>query len=95
MNPLSLTKAFDGATATTADTPRLNGQLQAVYDTMSDGQWYSIENLSQKVAQATKKPVSQTSISARIRDLRKAKFGGYNVERQKVSDGLYEYRIAR
>ena len=27
------------------------------------------------------------------RDLRKAKFGGYRVERRRVSGGLHEYRL--
>jgi len=32
-------------------------------------------------------------ISARLRDLRKAKFGDRKVERRKAKPGLYEYRL--
>jgi len=37
----------------------------------------------------------EASVSARLRDLRKAKFGGYRVERQRVREGrgLYHYRL--
>lgn len=38
---------------------------------------------------------SEAGISARIRDLRKAKCGGYEVERRRVKGGLWEYRVKR
>ena len=38
---------------------------------------------------------SETGISARLRDLRKTKFGGYNVEsRRRGVGGLWEFRVA-
>jgi hypothetical protein len=35
----------------------------------------------------------QASISARLRDLRKPKFGPYIVERQRRRPGTWEYRV--
>lgn len=34
------------------------------------------------------------SISARLRDLRKPKFGGYVVERRRRTVGTWEYRVS-
>jgi len=36
---------------------------------------------------------SEASVSARLRDLRKAKFGAHTIERQRVSAGLFRYRM--
>jgi hypothetical protein len=65
----------------------VNVQLTKVRDLMLDGQWRSLI----EIAAATGSP--QASVSARLRDLRKAKFGGYTVERRLLSPGLYEYRV--
>jgi len=35
----------------------------------------------------------EASVSARLRDLRKEKFGGHVVERRAVKRGLFEYRV--
>jgi hypothetical protein len=37
----------------------------------------------------------QASISAQLRHLRKGQFGGYRVEKQRRSKGLWEYRVSR
>jgi hypothetical protein len=37
----------------------------------------------------------EASVSARLRDLRKPRFGGHLVERRRVSGGLFEYRLQR
>jgi hypothetical protein len=54
---------------------------------MLPGGWWTLPQL----AAATGYP--EASISARIRDLRKPKFGGHTVERRHVSKGLWEYRL--
>jgi hypothetical protein len=64
-----------------------NEQLAKVRDLMLDGQWRSLI----EIAAATDAP--QASISARLRDLRKVKFGSYTVERRLLTPGLYEYRV--
>lgn len=77
----------DGATVTAADTPRLNEQARRVYDLMADRQWRTLA----QIAEATGDP--EASVSARLRDLRKVRFGGHTVERRKASAGLHEYRL--
>lgn len=69
------------------DSERLSRQFLRVRALMLDGEWRSLYT----IADATGDPVQ--SISARLRDLRKAKFGGYNVERRRVAGGLWEYRV--
>jgi biotin operon repressor len=63
------------------DGARLHRQLAAVKARMSDGKWHTLKELAEDVG------ASEASISARIRDLRKVKFGGYTVERQRLKDG--------
>lgn len=86
---------FDGATFDAAqDGSRLSSQLNATRELMLDGEW---RNLAQ-IALALRKRglhVTEASISARLRDLRKAKFGGYSVVRRRLLGGLWEYRIER
>jgi hypothetical protein len=54
---------------------------------MLDGKWRTLKDIEV----ATKSP--QSSISARLRDLRKPKFGSFIVERKRVKGGLYAYRV--
>lgn len=79
---------FDGATIVPdRDTGRLAAQLDRVRAAMAGGQWVTLASL----AQATGDP--EASCSARLRDLRKPKFGGHTIERQYVSRGLFRYRM--
>jgi hypothetical protein len=71
----------------TRDGKRLNKQMQDIYNLMADGRWRTLT----QIASATLHP--EPSVSARLRDLRKSKFGGYIVERRFVGRGLYEYRL--
>lgn len=83
--------AFDGATIDPKqDNKRLSKQLDNVRDYMLRvSAWRSLS----QIAEDTGFP--EASVSARLRDLRKAKFGGFNVERMRVKDGngLHVYRI--
>ncbi|HEX8838228.1 MAG TPA: DNA polymerase [Candidatus Acidoferrum sp.] len=81
---------FGGATFDPEhDESRLRAQLTRVYKLMSDGKWRTLEQISQ----ATGDP--EASISARLRDFRKEKFGGYDVKSERISgaNGLWRYRI--
>lgn len=81
---------FDGPTIDHArDTGRLKRQLSAVLSLMLDHRWRTLN----AVAVRTGHP--ESSVSARLRDLRKPKFGAYKVERRLVypGSGLWEYRL--
>jgi hypothetical protein len=85
---------FDGKTfEPEQDGPRLSSQLVATRELMLDGEW---RNLAQIVLALRKQGihVTEASISARLRDLRKLKFGGYSVERRRLIGGLWEYRVS-
>ncbi len=83
---------FDGRTYDhRIDGRRLKGQLQIIREYMlaRAWQWVALDELER----VTGYPGG--SISARIRDLRKPKFGGYEVEgrRRKPQGGTWEYRV--
>lgn len=82
------TARFDGATYDhEVDGPRLNLQLQRVYDVMKDGKWRTLS----EIGDVTGYP--EASVSARIRDFRKSKWGGYRVERRRETPGLWKYKL--
>jgi hypothetical protein len=81
---------FDGKTyRPERDKDRLAHQLGMVKHLMLDGRW---RTLGQVEAQTG---APQASVSARLRDLRKPKFGGYTVERRYVGEGVWEYRVLK
>jgi hypothetical protein len=81
---------FDGSTFNQPrDGGRLTEQFWRVRDLMMDGAWRTLA----QIAEGTGAPLQ--SASARLRDLRKERFGSYTVERRYVANGLYEYRVAR
>lgn len=80
--------AFDGETfEPDRDTERLSSLLERVKTLMLDGQWRSLSAISERVS------APEASVSARLRDLRKPKFGEYRVERRHVGDGLFQYKL--
>jgi len=80
---------FDGRTYDAKrDRARLKGQLLAVYSVMKDGRWRSLQDLAEEVG------APATSVSARLRDLRKDKFGGFTVERVRATAGTHIYRLS-
>ncbi len=80
---------FDGATLEPArDQARLAHQLLRVKAAIQDGRWRTLGQL----VEITGAP--EASVSARLRDLRKPRFGGYVIERRFVARGLHEYRLA-
>jgi len=78
-------------TETPTNTPRLSRQLDQVKSIMEDGKWRTLTEIRDQIDET----VSTQSISARLRDLRKNKFGGFKVDRRVVEggEGLYEYRV--
>ena len=81
---------FDGVTyERERDGERLGAQMKAVRNYM-----LSIDRAYRTLAQissATGYP--EASISARLRDLRKAKHGQYTVDRRYLCNGQWEYRV--
>lgn len=72
------------------DKPRLNAQTQRVFDLLLDGQWRTLYEMSDCTGDPTQ------SVSARVRDLRKEKFGAHTVEKRRCvphRSGTFEYRL--
>jgi hypothetical protein len=86
-----LSPDFDGRTYEPAlDHKRLTGQLGRVYETISDGIWRSLGELAMQ-ADGT-----EASVSARLRDLRKPRFGSHTIDRRRVgTSGLFQYRLVK
>lgn len=79
---------FDGKTYNRPrDCGRLNKQLVAVREIMEDGLWHTLGEIADRTANP------ESSVSARLRDLRKPRFGLRTIERRYVSQGLWEYRM--
>ena len=69
------------------DGDRLHAQLVKVFHAMKDGEWRTLAGISSETG------APEASVSARLRDLRKEKFGGHDVQRRFVRRGLFEYRL--
>lgn len=81
---------FDGATYNRElDSERLGRQLDRVRSILLQcrGRWLSLQELSQRTG------APEASVSARLRDLRKERFGGYEIETRRVKGGLFVYRM--
>lgn len=85
--------AFDGATYdAAADEVRLAGLLEQVFYCMRDRKWRTLA----EIRQALCCNAGEASVSARLRDLRKVKFGGHTVNRRRrgeASSGIFEYQL--
>ena len=69
------------------DEVRLNAQAKRVYDVVKDG----IARTPKELEAATGD--EWASISARLRDLRKSRYGGHHVERVSLGGGLFSYQL--
>lgn len=69
------------------DGARLNRQHKLVFDCMQDGDWRTLQAISEETG------APEPSVSARLRDFRKVRFGGHTVERIYLGDGLFAYRL--
>lgn len=89
MNQPDLIRRFDGpAYQPELDFERLNNQHERIKALMLDGRWRTLGQIAAVVN------APESSVSAQLRHLRKPRFGGYTVERQRVDGGLYAYRMA-
>lgn len=79
---------FDGVSYSPEhDRERLSGQLEKVRDYMLAHEWVTLETLCAVTG------AKEQSISARLRDLRKFRFGHYTVDRKRIDGGLFVYRV--
>ena len=79
---------FDGETYQhNFDFVRLKGQMLRVYSVVKDGRWRTLREISDECGDP------EASVSARLRDLRKDRFGAYDVLRERSDDGLHRYRV--
>jgi len=79
---------FGGDTFSAArDGARLAKQYDAVFDLMKDGMPRTLHEIESATG------YSVASISARLRDMRKDKFGGHQVVRVYIAKGLHSYRV--
>ncbi len=61
---------------------------------MLGGRWYTIPGLQVAIQKKTDQHVMETTISARLRDLRKSKYGRYEIERERLPNSkLNRYRL--
>lgn len=79
---------FDGDTYDAQqDFLRLKGQMLKVYELMRDGSWRTLREIADSVGSP------EASVSARLRDLRKDRYGSFQVDRQRDEGGLHLYRV--
>jgi len=72
------------------DKERLTGQIKRIFDLMKDGEWRTFS----EIKSITGDP--EASISAQLRNLRKERFGSYDVRKRyrgNRDEGLFEYII--
>lgn len=79
---------FDGDTyEPELDEARLFKQLRDVRSYMRDGLWHTLPDIEAGTGHPPQ------SISARLRDLRKDKWGAHTVMRERLERGLFRYRL--
>jgi hypothetical protein len=85
---------FDGDTFDRErDGKRLLTQQQAVESLMRDGKARTIPEIVAGIKRYYGVTATESGVSARIRDLRKTKFGGYRVDSTYRAAGVWEYKI--
>lgn len=86
--PLSPEAAFDGSTYVPAlDYRRLTGSQAKVHALLQDGEHHTDVEISGVAG------CKQTAAGARARDLRKKKYGNFNVQCTPFGQGLWKYRL--
>ena len=72
------------------DKRRLTGQILDIFTLMKDKKWRSLREISNLTGHG------ESSISAQLRNLRKATFGSHTVDRRRTGNpthGKFEYRL--
>tara|TARA_R110000822_G_scaffold169_2_gene810 strand:- start:912 stop:1178 length:267 start_codon:yes stop_codon:yes gene_type:complete len=85
-----MTYRFDGSDyQPERDNSRLTGQILRIYEFMSDKKWHTLHEIAENTGDA------EASISAQLRNLRKDRFGKFNVQREYIKAGLYKYKVTK
>jgi hypothetical protein len=87
---------FGGATYDAArDFVRLKGQLLRTWQVISDGKERTLAMIAREASalRTDGGRDSEAAISARLRDFRKIKFGGHDLESRCGGGGLWWYRL--
>lgn len=69
------------------DGVRLNRQHADVWTVIRDGAWRTLAEISQDSGHP------EASVSARLRDFRKDRFGALKIDRRYIANGMWEYRL--
>ena len=66
-------------------------QRQRVFAIMKSGKWYTLEDIRWRILGRFNHIDSETAVSARLRDFRKAKFGGYIMNAKRKTNGKAQW----
>lgn len=84
---------FDGRTYRPEhDQARLKSIYMRVHELMLDGNWWTRRGMEKALG------LTWAQIGPRLRDQRKRRFGGYEVDRERINnpeDGEFRYRLVR
>lgn len=76
------------------DEIRLSGQLARVFNCMRDGRYRTLSEIRFALSEEGLRPKdSEAGISARLRDLRKKRWGSHVVNRRRRTEGTFEYQV--
>jgi hypothetical protein len=78
---------IDGPDVLPADQIRLSLHLEKVKQLMSGGEWWTLPEIARAVG------CKEQSASSRVRDLKKVKFGAHQIEKRRIADGVWQYRL--
>lgn len=77
-----------------SDHVRLGAQLQRLLSVVTDEQWWTVEKLQDEIFGRYGIRDPQASLSAQLRNARKEKHGGYDIQRRR-NGNFYEFRLHR
>lgn len=91
----TLQASFD-FTAQESGSPTIGTLNAMVLAIVSDGEWLMPWEICERILAAHHLRISDSTVTARLRDLRKTRFGNHTIElRRRVGSRAYEYRLAR
>lgn len=70
-----------------AESARLDSLRERIRECLRSGGWWTLRELETVVGG------HGTGVSAKLRDLRKPRYGGHTIEAERVCAGLWRYRM--